>query len=274
MQIEKLSELLRYFEYVAQTDPGSLDRLVSITKKTAPTFLNALLYREDEKKRELAATLPPLDNITAAQLTLYDNWHATGGKKPSRKKKEPGARMQRFKAQLEVWTTTADVMLSSKSRTTKVTFDLMDRSERVERMEKYKNPTKSKGGFVIVDGKPVSPEWADYAETILTAPENTLCGPAYSTAIQGTTYVLNSLAALDARTADVLPDDMEIMVALGGGETIRFHSFDNTYAGGAPLADNAVRISRLAIDHSGWRTGLLHAPAPIEKEINEDDCPY
>ncbi|UZK70779.1 hypothetical protein OKW76_07085 [Sphingomonas sp. S1-29] len=283
MKHDEFQTLLLYLEETADSDPDMLQTLVSMTRRKCPVFYNALLYRDEEIKRELTTTLPRLDQITAAQLTLFDNWRATGGRKPSRKKKEPSARAQRFRAQLELWTTPATVPLTTKSRAVKVTFDLMDADERTEKLAKYQDPKQSKGGFVITNGEPVSQDWSDYAKLIAGLPPETLGGPAYSTTKgNGTTFVLNSLAVIDQAEAEALRDDMRIGILMGHpGESIQFHSFERHYANGTPLPKNAVLSSRLAMpsDHAGWRTGVLSSPEPaptpeIVREMIDADCPY
>lgn len=274
MNTDQIKELLRHFEEVSLTDKGAASRFVSMLKNTAPTFHHALVVNDAEIKREAAVTLPSLDKITAAQLTLYDNWQHTGGRQPVRRKGEKNDRMLRFKAQLEVWTTPGGVKIDTSNRAVKVTFDLLDQPARVAKIAKYSDPHKAKGGFVVIDGKRKSPEWDRFADAILSARTDALCGPAYVSK-NGTTYVLDTAAMIATTDANERPDDMAILVTLPGGQHITFHSFEKAYAGGAPFGGNIAAISRLAhpTDHAGWRTGVMSCPTD-HKEITPDDCPY
>jgi len=54
--------------------------------------------------KEAARTTPPsLSEITAVEVTVWDNWAHTGGKRPSERKKEANYDKQRWKVEVEIF---------------------------------------------------------------------------------------------------------------------------------------------------------------------------
>ncbi len=273
MKHEQIIELLRHIENASLADRGSVSRFVALIKNLAPTFYHHVITDEERKAQETSIAIPSLDRITAAQLTLFDNWQPTGGRKP--KRHEKNSRSVRFKCVLEVWTTAPEVALSKSNCAGRVTFNLMDHAERAAKMAEYANPRKSKGGFVVRQGEAQAPEWEAFSNAVISAPADTLCGPAYTKADSGTLFVLDCMAVMTTASATTLTDDMEIIVSVPSGGFLRFHGFADTTAGRKPLSGNAVRSSRLAPNegHPAWRTGVIYRPVNQE-EPTEDDCPY
>lgn len=66
-------------------------------------ILNATTTLNQMKKETKRTTPPSVGEITAVEVTVWDNWAYNGGKKPSEWKKEPNYDKQRFKVEIEVF---------------------------------------------------------------------------------------------------------------------------------------------------------------------------
>ncbi|KQS01515.1 hypothetical protein ASG11_17835 [Sphingomonas sp. Leaf357] len=280
METNDIIEIMRLIDEDAKSDPAMLGRLIAMTKMHAPVYHAALVGHDEELRRQQPMTVPSLASITCAQLTLYDNWRATDGRKPSRKRSEAGARQQRFKAQMDIWTTGPETKISTKSAALRLNFVLMDQAERRAKIAEYSNPSKSSSGFVPQNGKR-DPEWNDFADMLTGLDDAALCGPGFVKSSAGTNFLLGCVGMIRRDDAHALPDDMQIVVRLGS-EDIIFRNFDTAYAGRVPLAGNAVRSSRLALSthHPAWRTGILYREVSEETAtevvpiITDADVPY
>lgn len=256
---------MRQLETVALSDAAQLERILAIARKGMPTICNALLNRDVAVKAERATILPRLADITSAQLTIFDNWQATGGRRPDRRRGEKGARAQRFKAQMDLWTCEPDVRLNKTSSAVRVTFHLMDQRERYTAIATYADPKRSKGGFATN-----SEDWQQFGDFLMTVGQDRLAGPGFVSAGTGTNFVLDCLAMIEAEDAMKRPADTQVVVSLGNGESVSFHSFSDTYAGRAPLEGNAVLSSRMSVGthNAAWRTGVLYQQ-PVEANVCE-----
>jgi len=278
MTSEDITIFFQYLEAEAKGDPGAIHRLLHLTRTSAPSIVEGLLNHEATLKRERAAKLPSLSDITSAQITLYDNWQATGGIRPSRKRGEVSDRKERFKATMTLWTSAQSISTASAAAT--VYFALMDQPERCRKIAALSDPSKSKANFASG-----TEEWQDFGDTVMSIPEDYLAGPG-AVRTMGTTYPFGCFAMMQVADSADLSGDMRLVVQLRRGEVITFHSFTDTYAGAggtAPLQSNAVLSSRLAIGthHAAWRTGVLYRETeqPAVREvvippITSDDVPY
>lgn len=275
MKSNDVREFAQNIEELCRTDAAYIGMISAILRDACPTVYEAMLHREDERRVATVSEFPARDTITAAQVTIYDNWN--DGQKPSRKRGDPNARKVRYKAVLDFWCgaeriTTANIAYH-------IQINLMTQAERLKAIERYRDPKKSKSGFVVDPKRPRSPEWQQFDDTICAVPAHLLSGPAQvSTNGAGTGFGLNIIGACDHASLNDRSDDFEL-VLYANGESYHFRNFVSKYAGAGDtkhLAGNAILTCRLAnaTDHVAWRTGLLSCPVSSPDDIEESDVPF
>lgn len=222
-------------------------------------------------KMEIRRAFPDPDEIVAAQCALWDNWRHTGGRKPNRKRGEEGARKDRFKVTVEVWTKRDEQFdISTTSPTFTMTAPLLTGAEMKKKLEKtYRTDALGRPfadkSMIGEDGMVHrldrdGPEWKRYGdelEAMGDAPGGPYRAGPFCTMGGGTHFLLDTYALAREDDIDGL-DDPKIIVASPLGH-LTFDAFDTCYSTKKAFAGNLVLQSRLAAPglFPKWRTSVL-----------------
>lgn len=257
---EEFSQLMHILRSGIGNDPAQAERLAFGIRKWVPELVEAL--KNINVSERLQKPFPKTIDVTAAQATIFDNWSANGGRKPSKAKREKGARAERFKVAIEVWTgtTTAQIgqagakslRLTNANAAFVGTAHLMDGPTLNAKAESLLPLFRKKGC-----------DWEDYAQSLMSAWVETdrRVGPVFTT-WRGTHYHLGLIALLDG--AALLPRGQVKLTVASMGDEIVFSHWSTDYPDGTPLKGNAILTSRITniVQKRGWATGPLALPNP------------
>lgn len=230
--------VVEHAESLAAVDPLQSERFAGMIRKYAPTIAAALAV----PARIKPGPLP--EAITAMTCSIFDNWRASGGKKPKRGHK--GARAVRYKADFQAWTVEADRISFARPQW-RATAHLLDAGDLSSKAEE------------IASAKRLRPISADYHSAILSYAEQLgayLAGPLYSVT-DGTDFHDFHMAFVDPAQ---LVDASGLKVALRlADRDIILKSFVDQDAGKNPLKGNCIAQARLANSTllSNWKTGNI-----------------
>ncbi|HEV2816141.1 MAG TPA: hypothetical protein VGW40_02820 [Allosphingosinicella sp.] len=241
---EHIRFVLMKLERTATEDRAMADRNAIIFRRLAPTFADMVT-----DYKIATAPIPPFPNvgeIVTAQCSIWDSWKPYGGRKPNRKKGEKGARSARFKATIEVWTTSEGKLAGSQAF--EGTAHLLDGHELTKKVAELRQPTKVKRPFVKLDAYDHEGErFAEYADTLdAVAPQLTglRMGPLF-TVLKGTHFHLDTPVVANEAALIARDPSLKVVVRSPSGD-FTFEAFEPTTSSGKPLASNFILQSRIS----------------------------
>ena len=248
-------------------DPYVLEGAAFALRKHLPELEELLISLRQERAK--VEPFPEFETITAIQVSIFDNWGSN--KRPNKNKREKGARKERFKAAIEVWTCQpprrGKFTLSNRNRAFYGIAPLMEPSVLAKKVEELRNPRK-----VSIPWKARDEHDADgiayerFGDDLIALSEGSnsesfRLGPCYSIG-KGTHFHLDTFAA--TRLADLENPEGELILLLSTphGE-LKFLDWVRTTSQGAPLSNGVIRTCRLTdLDQKRhWATGPLNTPA-------------
>jgi len=168
--------------------------------------------------------------------------------------------MQRFQADIEIWTQSAKIELGKTKPTFRANVALMDGSDLAKKVATLRNPAKTLRPMKRMgDDDHEGDAWEAYGDS-LSAYAGNISGlmrmGALHTVDQGTHYHLDTFAYAAEPDLLALDPAMRLMVNSPAGE-FAFHSFSTRTSKGSDLADNCVLQSRLSRVTGRWSTAIL-----------------
>jgi len=231
-------------------DPALCAALKAQLASAAPNFVKQF---SAHNRRRTEAPFPDPSKVTAAQMSVFDNWIEYGGKRP--KRGEPGHDRDRWKVTMDLWTTPAATL---DLKTDKPAFsgtshlwtgaDIVKRHE--GRKESFRLPKVLNPAF--------RQEIAAMARSIdKSARMGFVYTPMGKTiAYHDALYLIADNSALEAH------DIFKIVVAFADGRSFAFQSFQNRTSKGNPLEGNCFAHSRMttvAKVADSWSAHLMGA---------------
>ena len=252
---EEFSELMKILKRGIGGDPAQAERLAFGIRNSVPELAEAL--KNIHISERLQKVFPQAVDVTAAQATIFDNWHAYGGRKPSKAKGEKGARAERFKVAIEVWTCmpparskhakTKPFRLTSANAAFVGTAHLMDGPTLVAKATSLLASFRKKGD-----------DWTAYAQGLVTAGDelDRRIGPVFTT-WRGTHYHLGLIASVDSSALP--PQGAVKLIITSMSHQMDFDHWATVYPDGRPLKGNAILTSRATnlAQKRAWATGPL-----------------
>ena len=261
------TEFYKSLKAKATQDPYVLEGAAFALRKHLPELEELLISLRQERAK--VEPFPEFETITAIQVSIFDNWGSA--KRPNKNKGEKGARQERFKANIEVWTCRplkrGKFILNARNRAFHCIAALMAPEAVAKKVRQLRDPRKTTFAWVQRhEGDAEGLAYQEYGDQLITLVEGPdsephRLGPCYSTG-KGTHFHLNTVAATRAEHLENRDGDMTFSLHTPHG-TLHFTDWVQTTSQGAPLANGVIRTCRLTNleQKRHWATGPLNTPA-------------
>jgi hypothetical protein len=240
-----IDDTLREMGQLSESDAAQRDLFAHKLRILAPALFEHI---RGSRSRPIAP-FPVPSSITAAQASAFDNWIASGGKRPRRG--APGHYADRFKLTVDVWTQpTRGVTLTPGTATFRATGHLLTGPEILKR-------ATTKSGIKL----PKSLN-QDYRAELIAAAEqmddNALLAALYVRDGQTICY-LDGTMALAARD-QFESHDIERLIVVSPSGNFGLEGFTVSTSRGNALSGNCFAHARMASDPelaAGWVARLI-----------------
>lgn len=240
-------EAIAHFERVLRETlaayPDAAEPLAFVLRRQASDVVGVLMNLNLADKQ--LNPFPALDTITAAQCTVFDNWPKGTKPKTINGKREKGARSERFKATIEVWTITPEpkAKLTTGNAAFVGTANLFDGNNLAAKVQR----------MVKSDGSHEMTMFAKDMMKPMTTDSDLRCGPLVSRG-NGTHHHMGTFATANAKKLTNRSSDLTVTVTSPSGD-FAFSDWSTSYSTGEPLKGNAVLTCRWSkLDHKDWWT--------------------
>jgi len=190
-----------------------------------------------------SAPFPAIDEIVAAQCTVFDNWPRGTKPKTVKGKREKGARSERYKATIEIWTKvpkTEKMSLTKGNAAFVANVHLFDVHRLTEKCAK----------LVTKDESDAMAQFAFDMLSPVSANKSLRCGP-LTTLGNGTVLHMGTFAMANGHALDCR-NGLVVTVTAPTGQ-FAFTDWSNTVSSGEALKGNAVLTSRWTnIEQKAW----------------------
>lgn len=241
------------------TDLAQRHRYAALLRRHAPDLVSTLV--SDHFKLKVIKPMPDPKIVTAAQCSIFDNWVATGGKRP--KRGEKGNRAARFKATFDLWTIDPDVEPISPSNTAfSATVHLLTGKELDAKVSELEIPGKTKRPFIEATDLDEGTDFVGFA-AMLRAYASEIdeigirVGPVFSSS-EGRHFHAHTFASVLEESL-TSRSGLKLVVKSPTG-SVTFTGFSPFDAKGNPLKGNCVLHSRMTRSTrlaSTWRASIL-----------------
>ena len=209
-------------------------------------------------RKETRRTTPPtFEEVTAIEITVWDNWSPTGGRKPSERKKEPNYDKARWKAEIELWNIPApDQIWGRGNRAQNSIYEgtaiTLDQAKLARYLSEKREGKRIKDPWTDDLGA-----WADTLEDWSTQHPDWMIGPLCWTANKK--LFVPGLAVLIDKVGK---KDMAAIVTVPGG-SFEFKRWTSKRANGSvikgPNGEAALQCRATSrVDQSAWRNAKLN----------------
>jgi hypothetical protein len=231
-QFEAIKEVERLLTQTLADHPHAVEPLAFAIRRLSPDIVGVLMNLRLADQQQ--APFPMLDDIVAAQCTVFDNWPKGTKPKTVNGKREPGARAERYKATVEVWTELpkSDKLSLTKGNAAFVgTAHLLDGNRLARKVERM---------VLKDDSEPMLAFAKDMLQPV--ADDGHLrCGPMLTMG-NGTHAHMGTFVTADGRALHGR-SGLSVTVRSPSG-TFAFTDWATTYSNGGALKGNAIMTSR------------------------------